>query len=105
MIRIAEDVGAPVGVGIVNMLLESQKPTWSDGANIAMSLAGYIGGYTGYGGPMLKNVGIAATPMALKAVVGMVKGAGVTRGMTVRKRVGRWPAEPYVKQFEGATLD
>ena len=105
MIRIAEDVGVPVGVGVANLLADQYKPSWTDGMNIALSAAGYVGSYMGYGGAALKNAGIAATPLAVKAIVGMVKGAGVSRGLTVRRRVSRWPAEPYVKQFEGTRLD
>lgn len=105
MIRLVEDVGAPVGVGVVNMLIDSYKPTWADGANIVMALGGLGASYMGYGGQIAKNVGIAATPAAFKAIVGMVKGAGVGTTASVRRRVGRWPAPPYEESFKGVRLD
>lgn len=104
MIRLAEDVGAPVLVTAADMLVGQTKPTWSDGVGIGLAAAGYIGSYMGYGGPMVKNIGIAAAPWAFKAIISKVSGAGVS-GMAVRQRVARWPAEPYVKTFQGTRLD
>jgi hypothetical protein len=104
MIRLAEDVGAPVLVTAADLLVEQTKPTASDMVGIGLAAVGYIGSYMGYGGPMVKNIGIAAAPWAFKAIINKVKGAGVT-GMAVRQRVARWPAEPWVKGFEGNRLD
>lgn len=105
MIRWAEDLGAPALVTGADMLVDRVKPSMKDAVGIGLAAAGYIGAYTGYGGLMLKNVGIAAAPWAFKAIVAKVSGAGITRGLSVRSRVSRWPAPAYLNQFDGTKLD
>lgn len=65
MIRLVEDVGAPVAVTVVDMVTQSAAPQWNSWANYAMTVIGYAGAYLNMGGDFVKNIGVASLPKSL----------------------------------------
>ena len=106
-IRVVEDLGAPITVVAVDLITESAAPDWNEWASYIMAGGGYIGAWMGWGGPFLKNVGIASLPWAAKKIYDRVKGgAGAGKRLSF-KRSGvsqRWPAPSNEPQFGPARL-
>lgn len=92
MIRIAQDVGAPIVVTGIDIATLELKPDWNEWASYIMAGAAYVvsglGLVRGTGGEFIKNMGIAALPLAARNIYARVKqpvsqragaGAGATR--------------------------
>ena len=101
-IKIVPDVGAPVSVLGVELLAETYAPDYSEWATYLMAGGGYLGAAMGWGGPFLKNVGIAALPGAARKIYDRVRG-GTSRRMSLR-RVTRYPAPAEATPFQGVKL-
>jgi len=115
MIRIVDDVVSPAVVwgaswaaGEADTKSAVGSFKWYRPVGIGLAAAGYIlGGWLGYGGNFVKNLGIASFPWALNSIKGYIEEAGVTGrapAMSVARRVSRYPAEPYIKEFAGTRL-
>lgn len=107
-IRLMEDVGAPLTVVAVDLILESTKPEWAKWGTYAMALVGYASAGMGWlqigkGGDYTKNIGIAAMPAAARNIYEQVRGMSspVSRRLGL-SRVSRYPA-PLVEQPFGGT--
>jgi len=104
-IRLVEDVGAPLTVVAVDLVIESTKPEWAKWATYAMAAAGYASAQFGWiKGDYIKNVGIAALPAAARNIYEQVRGMSspVRSRRLSLSRVGRFPA-PLVEQPFGGT--
>jgi len=100
-----EDVGAPVAVTAANLIVKSVKPEWEDYAVYGIAAAGYISAFMNWGGPFMKNVGIAELPMAAEKLYNKltIGGRVASRNMSMR-RVARYPAPAAQGAFGGARL-
>jgi len=90
MIRIAQDVGAPIVVTGVDIATLELAPTWNEWASYIMAGGAYavsgLGLVRGTSGEFIKNMGIAALPLAARNIYERVKqpvtrraSAGATR--------------------------
>lgn len=106
-IRVVEDVGAPLAVVGVDLITETAAPAWNEWIAYLAAAGGYLGAVMGWGGPFLKNVGIASLPWAAKKLYTRVRG-GVTgspsRLQFKRSGVSRYPATAEKSPFEGLRL-
>ncbi len=107
MIRVVEDVGAPLVVFGADWATSGVTTAkYNRPVGIGLALGGYVlGGWLGYGGAFMKNIGIASFPWAANAIKSYIEGAGVGgRASASRARVGHkvgsYPAQP--KNAEGA---
>lgn len=71
-IQLVNDVIPPVAVAAVDIVMKQTMPTYADYAVYGMTALGYIGAFLNWGGDFVKNVGIAAAPMALEKLYAMV---------------------------------
>jgi len=107
-IKLVPDLGAPLAVTAVDLTTEAMVPNYNEWIVYGMAALGYLSGWMGWGGDFLKNVGIAALPLAAKRVYHRVRGgAGASSRLTMRRvaaPISRYPAEPFQPQFRGARL-
>lgn len=82
-IRMIEDVGAPVAVVAVDLITLETMPDWNEWASYLMAIGGYVGGFLGFGGPFVKNIGVASLPLAARNIRERMRG-GATRKASSR---------------------
>ena len=112
MIHWVDDLGAPAVVTLAGIGVDQVKPGWDRPMGVGLSFAGYfLGGYMGIGGNLLKNVGIAAGPWAMRSIYEWARGAGVggrvsqPRLARVGGRVSRYPGAARDVEFAGVKLE
>lgn len=89
-INMIPDVGSPLTVVAVDLLVESFLPAQAEYADYIMTVGGYIAAWMGWGGDFVKNIGVASLPLTARKIYDRVKGGAVsTRSL---KRVSRYPA-------------
>ena len=105
-IRLVEDVGAPVAVVGIDLITETAAPAWNEWIAYIMAAGGYLGAFMGWGGPFMKNVGIASLPWAAKKLYTRVKGAPVTSSRLAFRSSGvsRYPAPATKTPYQGVKL-
>jgi hypothetical protein len=109
MIKVVPDVGAPVAVTAIDLMLDKFAPTYSKWATGIMAVGGFVGAYMGYGGDFVKNVGIASLPAFAKNIYDYLM-AGTTAASRPgsvsfrRANVSRWPAPATEKEFAGTRI-
>ncbi len=102
MIRVVDDVVAPLVVFGADWGTSGVTTAkYNRPVGIGLAAAGYIlGGWLGYGGTFMKNIGIASFPWAANAIKSYIQEAGGVGGRTSasRTRVGSgirsYPAQP-----------
>ena len=104
-IKIGPDVGAPLIVTAVDLVSESIWPNYSNWLTYGMTIVGYVSGWAGWGGDILKNVGVSSLPLSAKRVYDTIRApAPVSKGLAYRSRVGRYPAPAQEAPFQGVKL-
>lgn len=106
-IKMVPDLGAPLTVTAVDLITETAAPNWNEWASYILAAGGYLGGWMGWGGDFMKNVGIASFPWAAKKLYERVKGgaAPVSRRLSYRASgVSRYPARALEEPFQGVKL-
>jgi len=78
-IKIVEDIGAPAAVAMVDIVTTEVAPTWNEWASYIMAVGGYVGGFMGFGGPFVKNIGVASFPWAARNIYARIKGTTASR--------------------------
>lgn len=104
MIKVMEDVGAPIAVTAVDLITETTAPDWNEWASYICAAGGYLGAWFNFGGDFTKNVGIASMPWAAKKIYNRVKGVSRRAAFRPTSRVSRYPAAANVPEFQGARL-
>lgn len=105
-IKLIEDVGAPLAVTAIDLIVETTRPDWNEWASYIVAGLGY--GSQAFripamGGEFSKNMGIAALPWAAKNIYNRVRGISGVRSKRLRT-VARWPAPLVEQPFGGARL-
>lgn len=112
MIRLVEDVGAPVLVFAADWGTDAADAKsavtafkWNRPVGIGLAALGYIvGGWLGYGGTFVKNLGIASFDWGATAIKGYIQEAGgvsrATQRVAVRptSRIRSYPAQPHDRE-------
>jgi hypothetical protein len=83
-INIVNDVVAPITVSAVDIIIETTKPEWVEYTDYGMTALGYVGAWMGWGGPFLKNIGIASMPITARSIYNRIKGGAVSRPVSRR---------------------
>jgi len=101
-INFLPDFGAPLTVVAVDLVAESFAPTWTKWIDGAMTAGGYLGGYLGFGGDFVKNIGIASLPITARNIYEWARSGigGTSRRLAfqpagVSQRVSRIPPTPF----------
>ena len=77
-IRMMPDVVAPLAVTGVNIVSRTSIPEYHDYIVYAMTAAGYLGGWMGWGGDFLKQMGVSSLPLTADKLYERM-GGGATR--------------------------
>ena len=96
-IKMVEDLGAPAVVTLVDIVTLEVAPTWNEWASYLMAVGGYVSGFMGFGGPFVKNIGIASLDWAARNLYQRVKGVPAAARVGSRK-VAFTPARPPVQR-------
>ncbi len=104
MIRIVEDVVAPLTVTAVNIATRQSTSLakYNDWAIYGMTALGYAGAFMNLpiiSTPFFKNLGIASLPLTADRLYSKFKKGGATV-----TRLGRYPAEAVEPAFRGTRL-
>ncbi|MGQ9545917.1 MAG: hypothetical protein ACUVTR_01960 [Dehalococcoidia bacterium] len=109
MVKVIGDVGAPALVTVVDILTLDQKPEWNEWASYIMAGAGYIIGgldlIRGTGGEFIKNIGIAALPLAARNIYNRVKApvsrpVGASASRFVLRHTPSAPSTPVSRSYQ-----
>ena len=104
-IKIGPDVGSPLIVTAVDLVSESIWPAYSSWLTYGMTIVGYVGAFAGFGGDILKNVGVSSLPLTAKRLYDTVRApAPMERMAFKRKSVARYPARATEAPFQGVKL-
>jgi len=108
------DVGAPAVVAAVNIASRASTATIfggypiADAATYGMALGGYLAAWQGWGGRyngFLKNIGIAAAPLAMEKLYNQIKGTpAASRVSSPMLRMSRYPGPASESPFGGIKL-
>jgi hypothetical protein len=109
-IDLINDVGAPAVVTVLNIGTRASTMTMfgqpvSVWLPYAITGGGYLAAYMGWGGKysgFLKNMAIAAAPLAFEKAYNQLKHQGTTA--RVGGRVSRYPAPAAESPFQGTRL-
>lgn len=100
-IRMMEDVGAPLVVTAVNIVGRTTFPTYHDWVIYGMTALGYVGGWMGWGGDFVKQMGVASLPLSADKLYEKFKSPVTRMGL---RSVSRYPAPASQSPFEGIRL-
>lgn len=106
-IKLGPDVGSPLIVTAVDLVAESVWPAHSNWITYGMTAVGYVAAWAGWGGDILKNIGVSSLPLTAKRIYDSVKGAPVSRKLSYRSVAGnvrRYPAPAGEAQFGAVKL-
>ena len=106
MIRLVEDVGAPATVVAIDIATIELAPDYNEMASYIMTVAGYAAGFflKGRAGNFMTSMGVAAVPLAARAIRERVKGGMMSHAGTSRmafrasKPIKSYPAQPKNSQ-------
>lgn len=111
-IKIVEDVGAPATVAVVNLVTKELAPDWNEWAHYIMTALGYVGGFMGFGGGYVKNLGVASLSGTVDHIYTRVKGGVSSKVASPTSRMGlrsipttpisRPVSRSYQNEFESA---
>ena len=106
-IKMVPDLGAPVVVFGIDQIAKRTVPDWAEWITYGESLAGYLGGWMGWGGDFLKNIGVASLPMSLNLITERVAGGAGKKASRLAFRghsVSRYPGPAQEAPFAGVKL-
>jgi len=97
-IRMVEDIGAPVAVSAIDLITEKVAPEWNEWASYLMTAAGYVGGFMNFGGPFVKNLGVASLPLTVRAISKRIGITEPVRSEAASRLAFRPAAHPGIRQ-------
>jgi len=103
----APDVGAPAVVAGINIASRTGLPDYHDTIIYGVALLGYVAAAMDWGGAFIKQMGVAAAPLALDKLYERFKGTPVASRPPIafkRAPVTRYPAEPAYSEARGVRL-
>ena len=104
MINWVNDLGAPLTVTAIDLIVESTAPDWDEYAAYIVAGGAWLASSLGFlKGDFIKNTAIASTPWAAKKLYQRVRGISSPARLAMR-RVSRWPAPLVEEPFGGARL-
>jgi len=106
-IKIVPDVGAPLTVAVVNIASRTAFPAYHDWVVYAMTALGYVGGWMGWGGEFVKQVGVSSLPLTADKLYERVRGGAASQPRSMsfhRSAVSRYPAPAMETPFQGVKL-
>lgn len=86
-IKPLEDIGAPALVSLAHEVTIRHAPEYNEYVAYGLAAIGYVAGGLGYGGQFVKNLGIAALPLAVNHLLtrlGIERRAGSRSHMAYR---------------------
>lgn len=92
-IRMVEDLGAPIAVTAVDLITLETAPDWNEWASYLMAAGGYVGGFMGFGGPFVKQIGVASLPLAARNIRERMRG-GASKKVAERRMNFRPARQP-----------
>lgn len=99
------DLGAPLAVTGLDLVVEASAPDWNNWAAYGTAGLAWLASGMGWSGDFVKNVAIASTPWAAKKLYQQVRGisspVGTRLGM---RKVSRYPAPLVEQPFGGARM-
>jgi len=101
--RLVEDLGAPAVVAAADIITATKASKYNEWTGYGLAIIGQFADYTP-GIPknqFVKNMGIAATPWALKMLYSRVKSMTATGGAS---RMARYPSTPTTPEFSSVRL-
>ncbi|MDD5229724.1 MAG: hypothetical protein PHC43_00185 [Candidatus Marinimicrobia bacterium] len=107
-----EDVGAPVAVTAIDIGTRASTVSvlgqpLADLVTYAMFAGGYLAASMNWGGRyngFLKNMGIAAAPLALDKIYTKIRGGSTAARVSRMSRISRYPAPAAESPFGGVRL-
>jgi len=100
------DIGAPLAVAGINIASRTAFPEYHDWLIYGVTALGYIGGWMGWGGDFLKQMGVSSLPLTADKIYERVRGGATSRasGRLAVRRVSRYPAPATDVPFQGVRL-
>ncbi len=96
-----DDLGAPLAVTAIDIIVESTTPQWDEYAAYGVPIVTWLAAGFNKGGTFVKNMAIASTPLAVNRIYRQVRGGVSSK---VGRRISRWPAPIVEQPFGGARL-
>jgi hypothetical protein len=70
--KVVPDVGAPVAVGVVNIVMDKYAPTYKEWVSYGLTAIGYLSAAMGWVrgdmGDFLKNLGVSSLPQTINHI-------------------------------------
>lgn len=101
-IRVVPDLGAPIIVFGIDQIVKKTMPEFGEWVVYAETLAGYLGAWAGWGGDLLKNIGVASLPASLNLLterIGLSGSVRKTSKLSLRRTVSRYPGPAQETPF------
>lgn len=99
------DLGAPLTVTAIDLIVESTAPDWNEWAAYIVAGGGWLAQALGWArGDFSKNLAIASTPWAAKKLYQRARGIAAPVRRLSMKKVSRWPAPLVEEPFGGARM-
>jgi hypothetical protein len=101
--RIVEDLIPPAVVAAADIVTAQKWPKYNEFVGYGLAVIGQFAEYIPMvpRSPWVKNMGIAATPWALKSLYTRIK---AMTGATGTSRLGRYPSTPTTPEFSAVRL-
>jgi hypothetical protein len=101
---IMDDFGAPALVAVADVMTAEKFPKYNEWAAYGLAAIGQFSGYIPFvpKTQFVKNMGIAATPWAMKMLYSRVK--AMTTKTSGASRMARYPSTPTVPEYAHVRL-
>ncbi len=103
-IKLMPDVGAPLAVTAINLVVKTVQPGWDEWAKYIIAGGGYALAMMNWGGDFVKNMAIAELPSAAEKLYDRVVATPVTSQRLAFRGVSRYPAPAEQSPFDGVKL-
>jgi len=103
--NLVEDLGSPAVVTLVDQITLEAAPEYNEWAAYGLTAIGYIGGWLGFGGGFVKNLGVASLPLTVRHIRERMAGGTSRRAMSpARPMTYRVPAASRARGIHQTTV-